>query len=75
MDGTFGTHLRNIRSRKGLTQMAVARKSGIGQTTISAYENGTTEPTVSKLADLARALDVHIHELVAVLLVEEEQAA
>lgn len=54
---TLGDRLKEIRMRKGLSQVALAEKAHVSQTTIAAIESGRA--TGSKhLVDIARALNV-----------------
>jgi transcriptional regulator with XRE-family HTH domain len=46
--------LRAARQRAGLTQAALARRSGTSQATISAYESGRKQPSVDTLNRLLR---------------------
>ena len=41
--------LKYLRTEGGLTQCQLAKKLGIGQTTVAAYENGTHEPQLYSL--------------------------
>jgi transcriptional regulator with XRE-family HTH domain len=52
--------LREARERAGLTQQQLAERSGIAQSTISAYESGKREPGVDALE---RLLDAAGYEL------------
>jgi transcriptional regulator with XRE-family HTH domain len=47
--------LREARKTAGLTQREVARRSGVSQPHISAYENGRRQPTVPTMARLIEA--------------------
>ena len=47
--------LREARERAGLTQKQLAERSGIAQSTISAYESGAREPGVEALRKLLDA--------------------
>ena len=49
------TSLREARRRAGLTQAALAERSGTSQATISAYESGRKEPSVETLSRLLAA--------------------
>lgn len=52
---SFGKRLKTARQAKKLTQVEVADKLGIDDTTISKYENDKSEPdneTLTKLLDL-----------------------
>ena len=45
------------RTEKGLTQAELARKVGTKQSAVSRLESGRSNPTISFLRDVARALD------------------
>jgi transcriptional regulator with XRE-family HTH domain len=47
--------LREARKRAGLTQTQLAQRSGVAQSTISAYESGRREPGVEALRRLLQA--------------------
>ena len=47
----------DARIRAGLTQIELARKSGISQADISRLENGTRNPSLSLLKRLAEAMN------------------
>jgi uncharacterized protein len=47
--------LREARTRSGLSQAELARRAGVAQPVISAYETGRREPSVSMLAKLVAA--------------------
>lgn len=50
--------LRDLRMRKGLTQVEVARRSGLGPKSISAFETGSRIDSL-KLRDLRKLLAVY----------------
>lgn len=52
-------NLRAIRKKRGLTQVQLAEKAGIGQGFLSKLEKGDTNITLDKIRDIAAALDVH----------------
>lgn len=52
--------LRDAREVSGLSQRALSAKAGLSQSHISQIESGTLEPGLSKLVDIARALDLEI---------------
>jgi transcriptional regulator with XRE-family HTH domain len=58
----FGVRLRALRERMGLSQAALAEKTGLGQKTISTWEQGTREPVWSNVLALAEALGVSVLE-------------
>lgn len=55
--------LKQIRSRKDLTQHGLAEISGVAQNTISEIETGQRDPRGATLRKLAAALEVEIAEL------------
>ncbi|MBA4307745.1 MAG: transcriptional regulator [Sphingopyxis sp.] len=59
-----GENTARIRKEKGLTQEALAEKSGLSQQYISGLENGQRNPTIVTLYELANALGVSHVELV-----------
>ena len=59
-----GDRLKKLRRRAMLTQEQLAKKSGVGITTINRIETGAVEdPHFSTLRKLARALDAEPREL------------
>jgi transcriptional regulator with XRE-family HTH domain len=56
----FGAKLQELRKRKGLTQVALAQKSGRSLGAIRDYEQGKKEPTLRAALQLAAALGVMI---------------
>lgn len=51
------TTLRHARRRAGLSQAALAERTGTSQATISAYESGRKQPSVDTLSRLLAAMD------------------
>ena len=60
---TLGQRLRTLRQARGLTQVQLAKTSGITQRAISYYETDTGLPPATVAAALARALNVSTDEL------------
>lgn len=54
----FGRRLREVRQERGMSQDALADAADIHTTAIGRYERGLREPGLSKILQLARALDV-----------------
>jgi transcriptional regulator with XRE-family HTH domain len=50
-----GATLRSARDRAGLTQGELAARAGTSQATISAYENGSKQPSVATFSRLLAA--------------------
>lgn len=59
-----GRNLKRIREKRGLTQEALAAKSGFSQQYLSGLEQGVRNPTVVTLHELAQALDTKPIELI-----------
>jgi transcriptional regulator with XRE-family HTH domain len=62
----FGTNLRNMRIKRGLTQQALAKDLNISQGSITAYENGTRIPPLNVIEQIADYFRVPITELLPV---------
>lgn len=52
-----------IRTTKRITLVELAKRSGIGKSTINNIENEKVSPTLMQLESLAAALEVHITDL------------
>ncbi len=59
----LGENLKKIRTRKGVTQIEIAKKLAVNRSFVSNIENGKTNPTLSTITNLANALDVPVNEL------------
>jgi predicted nucleotidyltransferase/DNA-binding XRE family transcriptional regulator len=55
-----GALLREARYRAGLTQAELARRAGVTQSVISAYESGRRQPALSTLAVLIEATGLEL---------------
>ena len=55
--------LKNIRTRRELTQKELSKKSGIAQSTIHYLEAGEQSPTERTIKKLAKALEIDIADL------------
>lgn len=60
----FGSVLREVRQRAGLSQMDVDVQFGIDRTYLSAIERGIQSPTLRMIVRLGRALKVRPSELI-----------
>jgi XRE family transcriptional regulator, regulator of sulfur utilization len=56
--------LKKLRTAQGLTQEALAKKSGISRAYLARLEMGRHDPHLSRLRKLAKVLGVKISELV-----------
>ena len=52
-DSSLGARLMELRKRKGMSMRELAEQSGTSTSLISQIETGRTNPTVSKLQNLA----------------------
>ncbi|HEX7048475.1 MAG TPA: helix-turn-helix transcriptional regulator [Gammaproteobacteria bacterium] len=59
----FGRRIRFLRLRAGLTQEKLAEAARLSPVSISNIERGLYAPAFYRLANLADALDVELHEL------------
>lgn len=62
-DTNFATRLAGIRKQRGLTQQALADRSGAHVTQIRRYEAGSSAPTLDVLRNLAIALNTSADSL------------
>lgn len=60
----FANNLRRLRSQRGLSQTALAEKSGLSRRMISAIEGGETNISLASVDRLAAALAVTFAEIV-----------
>ena len=59
----LGKNLKRIRTEKGITQGGIVRTRGVSRSFVSNIENGKTNPTLSTISKLAKALNVSSDEL------------
>lgn len=57
---TFKVRIKSIREELGLSQTKVSEETGIHQSFISKYENGTLEPNIEQLGILANYYQISI---------------
>ena len=60
----LGLNLKRIRTKKAISQGDIARELGVSRGFVSTIENGKTNPTLSTIAKLAKALRISIIELI-----------
>ena len=60
----FGSHLRMLRERYGISQEELGRRVGRAGSVISNYENNIKVPTLDVLTTMARIYDVSLDYLV-----------
>lgn len=56
----FGEHLRELRQKRGLTQVALAERCGFPQARISELERGGRTPNLVTIIRLALALECKV---------------
>jgi len=59
----LGENLKKIRTKKNISQTALAETLGVDKSFVSNIENGKTNPTLSTITNLAQALGVSTNEL------------
>jgi len=59
----LGKNLKRIRVEKGMSQGDIVRALGVSRSFVSNIENGKTNPTLSTISKLAKALGVSSDEL------------
>ena len=59
----IGEKLREVRTRRLLTQDELAEKAGVSQSTIANIERNNAEPQFRTIRKLAKALDIDPTEL------------
>ncbi len=59
----FGRRLKELRQRRGLRQKELAAAIGVHPLQVSKYETGLSFPTVGKVIEIARVLQVSMDEL------------
>jgi transcriptional regulator with XRE-family HTH domain len=59
----IGRNLKKIREASGLSQYALAARAGISREYVNKLEGGRYDPTIGTLGRLAKALGVHLFDL------------
>lgn len=62
----FGQRIREVRQKRGLTQVDLSERSGFSQARISELERGARMPNLVTILRLALALDCKVMDLVGV---------
>lgn len=60
---TVGASVRALRERRGLTQVALAKRAGVMRATLRRVESGEHAATLDTLDVIARALKVGVRDL------------
>lgn len=64
---SFAANLKRERTNKGVTQHELARKIGVRQNTVSAWESAERYPTLDHIYDIANFLEIPVGALVCSL--------
>ena len=59
----LGNNLKKLRTERGITQIEIAQTLGSDRSFVSNIENGKTNPTLSTIANLAKALKIPVSDL------------
>ena len=75
MEGNMTIHqlIRNYRHDAKLSQLALAKKTGIPQRNISYWESGRGDPSISACIKLATGLGITLEELVRNINLTEDE--
>lgn len=60
-----GRNIRNLRERRGITQVQLAEKVGITQAMLCQIERGTKNPSLQVGAEIAKSLSCKVDDLLA----------
>ena len=60
----MGSNIKRLRRQRGWTQTDLAQRIGCTQGIITAYENNLKRPSLEKITQLAKVLDVSTDELI-----------
>jgi len=63
----FGKRIAEVRRQKGLTQEALADAANLHRTYIGFIEQGKRDPTIGNVQRIAKALGIHLKDLLSVL--------
>lgn len=55
--------IKDMRKKAGITQTELAKKLGIAQSAVSAWESGEKSPRTAKLMEIAAALNCTVDDL------------
>lgn len=61
----FPMNLRRERKERGLTQDELARGIGVSRVTVTEWETNTRYPTVDRIYDIAKFLEIPVSALVS----------
>jgi len=59
----FGNRIKELRTQEGITQEDLAFKIGVDRSYMGFVERGERNPTLSKIAKIAKTLNISLSEL------------
>lgn len=62
-DYGFGNFIRDMRTKRGLSQFQLGRLIGVSDKAVSKWESGTAVPRISKCRKLADIFDITLDEM------------
>jgi transcriptional regulator with XRE-family HTH domain len=65
LDTKFGYGVRQLRTSLGMSQEKLANMAGIDRAHMGHIERGTVSPSLKKVSQIAKALDVSVESLLA----------
>ena len=65
MSALFAETLRNMRTKRGLSQRELAKRMYVTQPTVARWENGSRLPDAAMISQLAECLGVDVHALLS----------
>ncbi|MDB9972651.1 helix-turn-helix domain-containing protein [Oceanospirillaceae bacterium] len=65
LDTKFGYRVRQLRTSLGMSQEKLANMAGIDRAHMGHIERGTASPSLKKVSQIAKALDVSVESLLA----------
>ncbi|MGE4320989.1 MAG: helix-turn-helix transcriptional regulator [Acholeplasmataceae bacterium] len=57
-------NIKDLRTKKGISQVELAKRINVHRVQVSRWENGTYSPSIEKLCEIANALKITLDELV-----------
>ena len=73
MEQELGIRLRNVRSKLGLSQRALAKRAGVPSSTVSLIEGGRTNPSIGSLKRLLDAAGLSLSDFFSADVTREKQ--
>ena len=65
MGSSVAHKIREFRNERGITQTELSQETHLSRNTIVNFETGKRDPRVKDLRKIAKALNVHVQELIS----------